>query len=100
MPLLAILGLGEEKFRHRHPGKQVPLAGAKVKKTWPLCIGRFIKGLATRPSYRRFVLRAGNHDRVFAKTLLRLWAAYETKSMRYGIFTAVKPDRGDNEARR
>jgi tocopherol O-methyltransferase len=63
---------------------------AKVKKTWPLCVGRFIKGLATRPSYRRFVLRAGNQDRVFAKTLLRLWAAYETKSMRYGIFTAVK----------
>jgi cyclopropane fatty-acyl-phospholipid synthase-like methyltransferase len=63
---------------------------AKVKKTWPVCIGRFIKGLATRPSYRRFVLHGGNQDRVFAKTLLRLWAAYETKSMRYGIFTAVK----------
>ena len=63
---------------------------AKVKKTWPLCIGRFIKGLATRASYRQFMLRAGNQDRVFAKTLLRLWAAYETKSMRYGIFTAVK----------
>jgi tocopherol O-methyltransferase len=63
---------------------------AKVKKTWPVCVGRFIKGLATQPSYRRFVLRAGNRDRVFAKTLIRLWAAYETKSMRYGIFTAVK----------
>jgi tocopherol O-methyltransferase len=62
----------------------------KVKKTWPLCIARFLKGLATRPSYRHFLLRSSNQDRVFARTLLRLWAAYETKSMRYGIFTAVK----------
>jgi len=62
----------------------------RVKKTWPICIGRFIKGLATRSSYRRFLLHASNRDRVFAKTMLRLWTAYETKSMRYGIFTAVK----------
>lgn len=62
----------------------------QVKKTWPLCIARFLKGLVTESSYRRFVLRSSNQDRVFAKTLLRLWAAYETRSMRYGIFTAVK----------
>lgn len=62
----------------------------QVKKTWPLCIGRCLKGLVTESSYRRFVLRSSNQDRVFAKTLLRLWAAYETRSMRYGIFTAVK----------
>lgn len=62
----------------------------KVKKTWPLCIARFVKGLATESSYRRFLLQSSNQDRVFAKTLFRLWAAYETKSMRYGIFTAVK----------
>lgn len=62
----------------------------QVKKTWPLCIARFLKGLATKPSYRRFLLQPANRDRVFARTILRLWAAYETKSMRYGIFTAVK----------
>lgn len=62
----------------------------QVKKTWPLCIGRLLKGLVTESSYRCFVLRSSNQDRVFAKTLLRLWAAYETRSMRYGIFTAVK----------
>lgn len=62
----------------------------KVKKTWPLCVARLLQGLATKSSYRRFLLRSSNQDRVFAKTLLRLWAAYETKSMRYGIFTAVK----------
>lgn len=62
----------------------------QVKKTWPLCIAWFLKGLATKPSYRRFLLQSANRDRVFARTLLRLWAAYETKSMRYGIFTAVK----------
>lgn len=62
----------------------------QVKKTWPLCIARFLKGLVTESSYRRFVLQSSNQDRVFAKTLLRLWAVYETRSMRYGIFTAVK----------
>jgi tocopherol O-methyltransferase len=62
----------------------------KVKKTWPLCIARLVKGLATESSYLRFLLRSSNRERVFAKTLFRLWAAYETKSMRYGIFTAVK----------
>ena len=51
---------------------------------------RFLRGLATRSRYRQFVLRSSNEDRVFAKTLLRLWVAYETKSMRYGIFTAIK----------
>ncbi len=62
----------------------------QVKKTWPVCIARFLEGLATQSSYRRFLLRSSNQDRVFAKTLLRLWAAYETKSMRYGILCAVK----------
>ncbi len=63
----------------------------KVKKTWPLCIGRFGKGLLTQSKYRKFLLNSSQQDRVFAKTLFRLWAAYETKSMVYGLFSAIKP---------
>lgn len=85
----------ESDYRQLFAGAGMRVEGFRdlseqVKKTWPVCIARFLKGLATQSSYRRFLLRSSNQDRVFAKTLLRLWAAYETKSMRYGIFTAVK----------
>lgn len=85
----------ESDYRHLFAGAGMRVEGFrdvsdKVKKTWPVCIARFLEGLATKPSYRRFLLRSSNQDRVFARTLLRLWAAYETRSMRYGIFTAVK----------
>jgi tocopherol O-methyltransferase len=79
--LFADAGMRVEGFRD---------VSEQVKKTWPLCIARCLKGLVTESSYRRFVLRSSNQDRVFALTLLRLCAAYETRSMRYGIFTAVK----------
>jgi tocopherol O-methyltransferase len=77
--LLEGAGLRVERFHD---------ASAQVKRTWPICIGRLLGGLVTRPAYRRFLRRASNQDRVFALTLFRLWAAYETRSMRYGIFTA------------
>lgn len=85
----------ESDYRQLFAGAGMRVEGFRdlseqVKKTWPVCIARFLEGLATQSSYRRFLLRSSNQDRVFAKTLLRLWAAYETKSMRYGIFTAVK----------
>lgn len=62
-----------------------------VKKTWLLCMARLVKGIATNPRYRRFLFNRANPDRVFAKTVFRLWAAYRTGAMRYGSFTAVKP---------
>jgi tocopherol O-methyltransferase len=45
-----------------------------------------------RPEYRSFLRSSGSENRVFAKTVLRIWAAYETGSMRYGIFVARKPE--------
>lgn len=64
----------------------------RVKKTWTLCIGRVLKRLVTDAEARRFLLR-GPQSRVFAKTLVRIWLAYEFGSMRYGLFTAVKTAR-------
>ncbi len=63
----------------------------QVKKTWPLCAWRTIKGLARDRSYRRFLLSPENPDRIFALTLFRIWMAYETGSMRYGLMTATRP---------
>ena len=63
----------------------------KVKRTWPICAGRVVRGLLREPSYRRFLLHGQSSNRVFALTLLRIWLAYELGSMRYGILTALKP---------
>lgn len=61
-----------------------------VKKTWTICARRFLKGILTDKQLRRFLLNKNRSDRVFAKTVFRIWSAYQTKSMRYGLFTAKK----------
>jgi len=66
------------------------LAG-KVKRTWPLCAWRTLKGLCTKPHYRRFLFSSKNPNRIFALTLFRIWAAYELGVQRYGVFSADKP---------
>ena len=62
----------------------------KVKRTWPLCAGRTVKGLLTKPHYRRFIFGSDNPNRIFALTLFRIWLAYELGVMRYGFFSADK----------
>jgi tocopherol O-methyltransferase len=61
-----------------------------VKRTWPLCAQRTIKGLLTKPHYRRFIFSSANPNRIFALTLFRIWIAYNLGVMRYGFFTAEK----------
>ncbi|WP_201836736.1 SAM-dependent methyltransferase [Microvirga zambiensis] len=63
----------------------------KVRRTWTLCAGRVARKLATHPHYRRFLLDARSKNRVFALSLLRIWTAYITGSMRYGLIVASKP---------
>jgi cyclopropane fatty-acyl-phospholipid synthase-like methyltransferase len=63
----------------------------QVKRTWPICARRALIGLIRKPSYRRFLLRGKSSNKIFALTLFRIWLAYELKSMRYGILTALKP---------
>lgn len=62
----------------------------KVKRTWPLCALRTVKGLLTKSHYRRFIFSSDNPNRVFALTLFRIWLAYELGVMRYGFFSASK----------
>jgi tocopherol O-methyltransferase len=66
----------------------------QVKRTWPICAWRMIRGLIRKPDYRRFLFTAKTRDRIFALTLFRILLAYETGSMRYGILKAVKPAGG------
>lgn len=67
----------------------------QVKKTWSICAGRVVRGLVRDPAHRRFLLRDGGPNRVFAFTLLRIWLAYELGSMRYGILAFKKPSPED-----
>ena len=49
-----------------------------------------IAALLRRPGYVRFLLDRSNDNRIFALTMLRIWFAYRTGTMRYGIFSATK----------
>jgi tocopherol O-methyltransferase len=63
----------------------------QVKKTWPICVRRFVAGLVRRPGYLRFLFNRGAHNRIFALTIARIWLAYEVGAMRYGIFVSCRP---------
>jgi tocopherol O-methyltransferase len=64
---------------------------ARVRRTWALCASRVAKKLLTHSRYRRYLLDARATNRIFALSLPRIWAAYATGSMRYGLLTAHKP---------
>lgn len=60
----------------------------RVSRTWPICLRRTARLMLTDPEVRSFLLSADNPDRVFALTMLRILAAYGTRAMVYGIFSA------------
>ena len=61
-----------------------------VKRTWPKCARGVGARLLRDSRYRRFLFDRASRNRVFALTLLRIWAAYETGAMRYLLFVAHK----------
>lgn len=61
-----------------------------VARTWPAIARRFLAKLATNPRYISFILSRHAKNRVFALTIFRIWFAYKTGAMRYGVFTFVK----------
>jgi len=62
----------------------------KVSKTWSICAYRLIKIIGSNAELRHELFRRDWPNRVFAKTVFRIWLAYLTGSMRYGIFSATK----------
>ena len=61
-----------------------------VKQTWPRCARSVATRLMRDARYRRFLLSRESRNRVFAFTLLRIWAAYEARAMRYLLFVAER----------
>ena len=61
-----------------------------VKRTWTLVIRRIANQLLVNQEARSFI-RSGFSNTAFLKTLFRIRLAYALGSMRYGLFTAVKP---------
>lgn len=63
---------------------------SNVKRTWSICGLRLVRELGSR-EFRQFVFKQKPADRIFAKSVFRIWFAYQTRSMIYGIFTTTKP---------
>jgi tocopherol O-methyltransferase len=66
--------------------------GPLVRKTWTVCLRRMAAFFFNDARARRFVFH-GPENRVFAKTVFRIWLAYRLGVMEYGLFTARKPAR-------
>ncbi|EKE09283.1 MAG: Methyltransferase type 11 [uncultured bacterium] len=62
---------------------------SQVKKTWAISGYRMLSELKNK-EFRHFLFKTRLEDRVFAKTVFRILLAYRTKSMRYGIFKAIR----------
>ena len=67
----------------------------RVRRTWGVCAARLARKVLVDRRYRRFLRDARAHNRIFALTLLRIWAAYQTGSMRYGLLVARNSTRSD-----
>lgn len=60
----------------------------RVSRTWSICLQRTARRLLSDPAARGFLLSRENPDRIFVLTMLRILAAYGTRTMVYGIFSA------------
>ena len=63
---------------------------ALVRRTWTVVLRRFFHALLTDPSVLRTLLDASVPDRVFARTILRIWCAQHVGALRYGWLVGVK----------
>ena len=61
-----------------------------VSKTWSICALRCLTRIGADSSLRRRLFQPDFSNRVFLKTVFRIWLAYKTGSMRYGLFSARK----------
>jgi tocopherol O-methyltransferase len=64
---------------------------ARVARTWRICAARLVKLFFTDSRVIKTLLDSKQPNRIFALTLFRLIAAYETGAMRYGVLTFGKP---------
>jgi tocopherol O-methyltransferase len=58
----------------------------QIARTWPMIVRVFLWNLLRKPSYVRFIVDPKSKNAVFALTIFRLWIAFRTGAMRYGVF--------------
>jgi tocopherol O-methyltransferase len=63
---------------------------SRVKKTWSVCARRVVARFLRDPSFRAVLSDPRFTNRIFARTVFRIWLAYQTGSMRFGLFAAEK----------
>lgn len=61
-----------------------------VRRTWTVVLRRFFHALLTDPAVLRTLLDTSMSDRVFARTILRIWYAQHVGTLRYGWLVAVR----------
>ena len=61
-----------------------------VAKTWSICGYRLIRSFCVDADFRRAIFQLDRAHSAFALTVFRIWLAYRTGSMRYGLFAALK----------
>jgi tocopherol O-methyltransferase len=71
--------------------EQAEDVSAQVQRTWRVASQRLLWALATDPPTLRYLLDARRRERIFARTVARLWLAYRLGALRYGILTAQRP---------
>jgi tocopherol O-methyltransferase len=62
----------------------------RARKTWSICASRVVRRFLSDSSFRRLLSNRHFTNRVFAKTVFRIWLAYQIGSMRFGLFSAQK----------
>ena len=66
----------------------------KVWRTWPIVVQRVVRCLSSNATYRAFLFDGRRRNRVFALTICRIWAAFRTGAMQYGLFRFTSARRG------
>ncbi len=61
-----------------------------IARTWPAIARTFIRHLFRHPSAARLLVHPRSHHRLFALTITRLWLAFRSGALRYGVLTLVK----------
>lgn len=63
---------------------------SQVRRTWTVVLRRFLGALLTDPAVLRTLLDASEPDRVFARTILRIWMAQHLGALRYGWLVTLR----------
>jgi tocopherol O-methyltransferase len=62
----------------------------QIARTWPMIVRVFLWNLLCKPAYVRFIVDPRSKNAIFGLTIIRLWIAFRTGAMRYGVFTLHK----------